>query len=79
MPWLSFSSRLGVMLPYTPLHMLLLDGTCGGPDVLVMTSGNLPGCPVITDNEEALSCLGKVPTASFSMTGISRTDVTILS
>ena len=59
MPWLSFSSRLGVMLPYTPLHMLLLDGTYGGPDVLVMTSGNLPGCPVITDNEEALSCLGE--------------------
>ena len=59
LPWLSFSPRLGVMLPYTPLHMLLLDGAYGGPEVLVMTSGNLPGCPVITDNEEALSCLEK--------------------
>lgn len=56
-PELSFSSRLGVMLPYTPLHMLLLDGTYGGPDALVMTSGNVPGCPVITENEEALHAL----------------------
>ena len=57
-PELSFSSRLGVMLPYTPLHMLLLDGTYGGPDALVMTSGNVPGCPVITENEEVLRALG---------------------
>ena len=56
-PELSFSPRLGVMLPYTPLHMLLLDGVYGGPDSLVMTSGNVPGCPVITDNSEALSHL----------------------
>lgn len=54
---LSFSSRLGVMLPYTPLHMLLLDGCYGGPDILVMTSGNVSGCPVITTNEEALTRL----------------------
>ena len=45
------------MLPYTPLHMLLLDGTYGGPDAVVMTSGNIPGCPVITENEEALRAL----------------------
>ena len=56
-PELSFSSRLGIMLPYTPLHMLLLDGTYGGPDAVVMTSGNIPGCPVITENEEALRAL----------------------
>ena len=56
-PELSFSSRLGIMLPYTPLHMLLLDGTYGGPDAVVMTSGNVPGCPVITENEEALRAL----------------------
>lgn len=56
-PELSFSARLGIMLPYTPLHMLLLDGTYGGPDALVMTSGNVPGCPVITENEEALRAL----------------------
>lgn len=57
---LSFSARLGVMLPYTPLHTLLLDGAYGGPDVLVMTSGNVPGCPVLTDNEATLSSLADV-------------------
>ncbi len=57
---LSFSPRLGVMLPYTPLHMLLLDGTYGGPDTVVMTSGNVSGCPVITENKEALTALGDV-------------------
>ena len=57
---LSFSPRLGVMLPYTPLHLLLLDGTYGGPDAIVMTSGNVPGCPVITENTEALASLSDV-------------------
>lgn len=57
---LSFSARLGVMLPYTPLHTLLLDGAYGGPDILVMTSGNVPGCPVLTDNNTALSALADV-------------------
>ena len=57
---LSFSARLGVMLPYTPLHTLLLDGAYGGPDILVMTSGNVPGCPVLTDNNAALSALADV-------------------
>lgn len=57
---LSFSPRLGVMLPYTPLHTLLLDEAFGGPDILVMTSGNLSGCPVLTENKEALSALSDV-------------------
>lgn len=59
-PDLSFSPRLGVMLPYSPLHMLLTDGMYGGPDTLVMTSGNVPGCPVLTGNEAALSALKDV-------------------
>jgi hydrogenase maturation protein HypF len=42
---------LGVMLPYTPLHLLLLQE---GPPVLVMTSGNKNGMPIITDNQQAL-------------------------
>ena len=54
---LSFSRRLGVMLPYSPLHTLLLDGEYGGPDILVMTSGNLSGCPVLTENNQALEAL----------------------
>jgi hydrogenase maturation protein HypF len=46
---------LGVMLPYTPLHQLLfgLTGDRPGPDVLVMTSGNRSGEPIITDDEQA--------------------------
>lgn len=42
--------ELGVMLPYSPLHHLLLRDF-GSP--LVMTSGNLSGEPVLTDNGEA--------------------------
>ena len=42
---------LGVMLPYTPLHHLLLAET-GLP--LVMTSGNLSEEPIAQDNDEAL-------------------------
>lgn len=41
---------LGVMLPYTPLHHLLLDAFGG---VLVMTSGNLSGEPQVVGNAEA--------------------------
>jgi hydrogenase maturation protein HypF len=39
---------VGIMLPYTPLHHLLLDDT-----PLVMTSGNLSGEPIAIDNDEA--------------------------
>ena len=47
---------LGVLLPYTPLHVLLYRDP-SGPSVLVMTSGNLSGEPIVTDDEEALARL----------------------
>ena len=48
---------LGVMLPYTPLHHLLLRET-GRP--LVMTSGNLSEEPIAKDNDEALKRLSGI-------------------
>lgn len=44
---------LGVMLPYTPLHVLLLEKEQGFPPALVMTSGNMSEEPIASDNAEA--------------------------
>lgn len=52
--------ELGVFLPYSPLHHLLLD-EFQGP--LVATSGNLSGEPVITDNDQAQTRLHRVADA----------------
>jgi hydrogenase maturation protein HypF len=51
------NERLGVMLPYSPLHRLLLDQ---GPQVLVMTSANLSEEPLVSDNAEALDRLAGI-------------------
>lgn len=54
---------LGMMLPYTPLHHLLLNQTDPKlavepvPPVLVMTSGNFSEEPIATENQEALDRL----------------------
>lgn len=50
-------NEIGAMLPYSPLHHLLLDGL-GRP--VVATSGNVSGEPVLTDNAEAEQRLGNV-------------------
>jgi hydrogenase maturation protein HypF len=51
---------LGLMLPYTPLHHLLLHDF-GGP--LVMTSGNLSDEPIAIGNWEALERLAGIADA----------------
>jgi len=48
---------LGVMLPYTPLHRLLLDAAA---PVLVMTSGNVASEPLVKDNDEAKRALASL-------------------
>lgn len=48
---LSENRTLGVMLPYTPLHVLLLGEDL---DALIMTSANLSDTPILFQNGEAL-------------------------
>lgn len=59
-PDVSAFSTLGVLLPYTPLHQLLLEAS---PYPLVATSGNLSGEPICIENADALQRLGKVADA----------------
>jgi hydrogenase maturation protein HypF len=51
------SPRLGVMLPYSPLHHLLLRDA-GEP--LVMTSGNVSDEPIAYDDEDACTRLAEI-------------------
>ena len=53
-------NRLGFMLPYSPLHALLMDELASP---LVMTSGNPSGRPQCTDNNEARAALAGIADA----------------
>ncbi len=56
--------RLGVMLPYTPLHHLLCDALeAHGVRALVMTSGNAGHEPICLDNDQARARLGGIADA----------------
>ncbi|MCW5965197.1 MAG: carbamoyltransferase HypF [Bryobacterales bacterium] len=57
------SPHWGVMLAYSPLHHLLLDGNGDDPCVFVMTSGNWSEEPIARDNEEALDRLSPLADA----------------
>ena len=52
--------RVGVFLPYTPLHHLLM-AALDGP--IVLTSGNLSDEPLATDDEDALARLSGIADA----------------
>jgi hydrogenase maturation protein HypF len=55
------AGELGVMLPYSPLHHLLLgDLAAGGVDALVLTSGNASDEPIAYTDEDARARLAGI-------------------
>ena len=60
-------NTLGVMLPYTPLHYLLFSDNEQYPaahlSVLVMTSANFSGNPILTGNQEVREYLDSIADA----------------
>jgi hydrogenase maturation protein HypF len=58
------NTRIGLLLPYTPVHHLLFeripDVEAPIPEALVMTSGNLTDEPICFDDEDAQQRLGDI-------------------
>lgn len=61
---------VGLMLPYAPVQMLIFDYPDAWqdkmPDVLVMTSGNISGAPIASNDEEAVTELSNMCDAILS-------------
>lgn len=64
-------SEIGFMLPYTPIHWLIFFEAANRPDdrlwmakpldlILVMTSANAGGEPLVIDNQQSLDMLGGI-------------------
>ncbi|QCX32611.1 carbamoyltransferase HypF [Caloramator sp. E03] len=51
------NNYLGVMLPYTPVHYLILNEDI---DTLVMTSANISDLPIVYKNDEAIEKLSSI-------------------
>ncbi len=51
------TKKIGIMLPYTPLHYLLFGQ---GISFLVMTSGNVSGGPIQYENDKAIDYLRNI-------------------
>lgn len=51
---------IGVMLAYTPLHLLLLEPESDYPDMFVMTSGNISDEPITYTNVSAKEVLSSI-------------------
>ncbi len=70
---------IGIMLPYTPLHHLILNHP-QTPKALVMTSGNLSGLPISMDTDSALNELKEI--ADFFLTNnrdiVTRADDSVI-
>lgn len=58
------NGKIGVMLPYAPIHYLLFDyppdDDITMPDVLVMTSGNPSGAPICREDDDARETLSGI-------------------
>mgnify|MGYP003290867523 CR=1 FL=1 len=57
---ISENSRIGVMLPYTPLHHLLLEDELS---CVVMTSANISDLPIVYKDDDALRSLSGIADA----------------
>ncbi len=58
------NNRIGIMLPYTPIHYLILQKLCESKSnsikALVMTSGNISEEPIAIDNDDAKTRLSNI-------------------